>query len=162
LNSLTCRVCNLLQFEKEEVNGIVIDVRNCLGGQFKEALLTAGMFVKPTDKLINVLDASGFIKEKRGLYQTDMDRWPDTDGRPPTNVPRDKAVVLLTNRGSASSSEVLVAAIADNRSVSFPTLDTSRPRITMYVHVCLQRCMFMFAYNDVCSCLLTTLYVPVC
>ena len=118
-----------VQFEKEEVNGIVIDVRNCLGGQFKEALLTAGMFVKPTDKLINVLDASGFVKEKRGLYQTDIDRWPDTEGRPPTNVPRDKAVVLLTNRGSASSSEVLVAAIADNRSVSFPTLDTSRPRI---------------------------------
>jgi len=114
------------KMEDDGVGGYIIDVRNCLGGIFKEALMTASMFQggddnsdsekgEPDAVLINILDASGFIKPEKLSKQIDWIRWPENDGRPLAKPVRsDKPVRILTNRGSASSSEVLALSLVGN------------------------------------------------
>lgn len=96
----------LKTFAKQEVSGVIIDVRNCLGGQFAEALMTASMFVDPDDRLVDIMDASGIMRDKKARYQIDDIRWPKSEGRPGKLAPSGLPMVLLTNRGSASASEV--------------------------------------------------------
>ncbi|EKX55027.1 hypothetical protein GUITHDRAFT_55303, partial [Guillardia theta CCMP2712] len=86
------------KMEDDGVGGYIIDVRNCLGGIFKEALMTASMF-------------------QGGDDNSDSEKGePDAnDGRPLAKPVRsDKPVRILTNRGSASSSEVLALSLVGN------------------------------------------------
>eukprot|EP00960_Hanusia_phi_P054821 762781-Hanusia_phi.AAC.24 len=120
------------RMEDAGVEGYIIDVRNCLGGIFKEALMTASMFQGEDQSsvdndqsgkenpdsdvvLINIQDASGFIKPEKLSKQIDWIRWPENDGRPLARPVRsDKPIRILTNRGSASSSEVLALSLVGN------------------------------------------------
>jgi len=108
----------LKQMDEQGVDGVIIDVRNCLGGMFKEALMAGAMLLggEPKDAtLVDVIDASGIIKKMKVQKQRDLDRWPLTNGFPlAKTVLRNKPVRIITNRGSASSSEVLAMALVGN------------------------------------------------
>ena len=147
--------------EAKHVAGYIIDVRNCLGGLLKEALVTASMFQEelpasssPSTRLyhapqkcrvetgcvdrvvadasqrgdgdsrgklgsrsltlLNIMDASGLVRAETLDDQRDLDRWPDTGGHPLEHPVTRKPIELLTNRGSASASEVLAMSLAGN------------------------------------------------
>lgn len=65
--------------------------------------------------LLNIMDASGLVRAETLDDQRDLDRWPSTGGHPREHaVSRSKPMEVLTNRGSASASEVLAMALASN------------------------------------------------
>ena len=92
----------ILKLKKENIDGLVLDVRYNRGGSLYEAVAMAGIFI----------DAGpmGVIKDKSGLNTTvkDMNRGTVYDG----------PLVLLVNGLSASASEFLAAALQDyNRAI---------------------------------------------
>ena len=84
----------------ENVNGIVIDLRNNPGGLFNQAIYVADAF----------LDA-GEIVSTRGRQPEDGDRYNATPGDLAEGLP----IVVLINGGSASSSEIVAGALQDHR-----------------------------------------------
>ena len=64
--------------------------------------------------LLNIMDASGLVRAETLDDQRDLDRWPDTGGHPLEHPVTRKPIELLTNRGSASASEVLAMSLAGN------------------------------------------------
>lgn len=109
----------LAQLEQEHVDGIILDLRNCLGGLFKEALYSAAMLLGEEEDatLVRTMDSSGFVKRLTVAQQRDAERWPDKKGFPlarPLDSLRSKPLRIITNRGSASSSEVLAMALVGN------------------------------------------------
>ena len=92
----------ILKLKKENIEGLVLDVRYNRGGSLKEAVAMAGIFV----------DAGpmGVIKVKGGITQSekDMNRGTVYDG----------PLLLMVNGLSASASEFLAAALQDyNRGI---------------------------------------------
>jgi carboxyl-terminal processing protease len=92
----------ILKLKKENVEGIILDVRFNGGGSLHEAVAMAGIFI----------DAGpvGVLKDKNGqlLIKKDMNRGTVYDG----------PLVLMVNGMSASASEILAAALQDyNRAV---------------------------------------------
>lgn len=84
----------------EEINGVVLDLRNNPGG-----LLTSG---------INISDAfldQGEIVSTRGRNPEDGDRFNATPG----DLIEGKPMVVLINSGSASASEIVAGALQDHR-----------------------------------------------
>ncbi|MBM1220619.1 S41 family peptidase [Ponticoccus sp. SC2-23] len=84
----------------DNVNGIVIDLRNNPGGLFNQAIYVADAF----------LDA-GEIVSTRGRQPEDGDRYNATPGDLAEGLP----IVVLINGGSASSSEIVAGALQDHR-----------------------------------------------
>ncbi len=87
----------ILKLEKENVNGIIIDLRDNGGGSLGEVVKMAGLFI---DK-----GAIVQIKTKHGKAQI----LADTDPR----VQYDGKLIVLVNHFSASASEIFAAAIQD-------------------------------------------------
>ena len=83
--------------EGEEISALVIDLRNNGGGLLPEATLSSGLFIKQ-GPIVLVRDARGNV-----LPQFDVD--PD--------IAYDGPLVVLINRFSASSSEIMAAALRD-------------------------------------------------
>ncbi|WP_276365401.1 carboxy terminal-processing peptidase [Chryseolinea sp. H1M3-3] len=87
----------ILKLKKENIDGLMLDVRYNGGGSLKEAVAMAGIFI----------DAGpmGVLKEKSGaiISEKDMNRGTVYDG----------PLVLLVNGFSASASEFLAAALQD-------------------------------------------------
>jgi carboxyl-terminal processing protease len=88
-------------FDREGYRALVLDVRNDGGG-----LLQA--VIQISDDL---LDSGTIVSTKgRNPFENSVSR-----ARPDLLVSKDKPVVLLINKGSASASEILAGALKDNR-----------------------------------------------
>ncbi len=91
-------VMRLLRYlEGQGVDGVVLDIRNNGGGSLSESIAMAGLFV-PKGPAVQVRDEEG---EVRVL------------GAPGSGPLYQGPLVVLTNRASASASEILAAALQD-------------------------------------------------
>lgn len=84
----------------DNVNGVVLDLRNNPGGLLTQAIKVSDAF----------LDA-GEIVSTRGRDPIDSDRFNATEG----DLTEGKPVVVLINGGSASASEIVAGALQDHR-----------------------------------------------
>ncbi|NRA99946.1 MAG: S41 family peptidase [Rhodobacteraceae bacterium] len=84
----------------DNVNGIVIDLRNNPGGLLQSAIRVSDAFL---DK--------GEIVSTRGRDPQDGDRFNATEG----DLAEGKPIVVLINGGSASASEIVAGALQDHR-----------------------------------------------
>jgi len=84
----------------ENINGVVIDLRNNPGGLLSQAIRVSDAFL---DK--------GEIVSTRGRDPEDGDRYNATPG----DLINGKPIVVLVNGGSASASEIVAAALKDHR-----------------------------------------------
>jgi len=96
--SATRDVAKLLQqFRTQDIDGVVMDLRNNGGGSLDEAIELTGLFI---DKgpVVQVRESGGRVSVNG-----------DSDG----GVAWDGPLAVLTNRGSASASEIFAGAIQD-------------------------------------------------
>ncbi|WP_303964242.1 carboxy terminal-processing peptidase [Succinatimonas hippei] len=87
----------IAKLKREKVRAMVIDLRSNGGGLLPEATLSTGLFIKD-GPVVQIRDAVGNV-----LPQFDEDDGIDFDG----------PLVVLINRLSASSSEIMAAALRD-------------------------------------------------
>lgn len=85
------------QLNAEKADGLVMDLRNNGGGSLNEAISLTGLFIK-TGPVVQVRDASGEVQ-----VSADEDQGVAFAG----------PMVVLTNRFSASASEIFAAALQD-------------------------------------------------
>jgi carboxyl-terminal processing protease len=85
------------KLKKQNVEGIILDLRNNGGGALEDARLMGGLFIKKGP----IVQVKGFQGTKEVLT--------DTDGK----IYFKKPVVVLVNRFSASASEIVAAALQD-------------------------------------------------
>ncbi|NIZ15108.1 S41 family peptidase [Phaeobacter sp. HF9A] len=84
----------------DNVNGIVLDLRNNPGGLLNQAISVADSFLE-----------SGEIVSTRGRNPEDGERFNATAG----DLVNGKPIVVLINGGSASASEIVAGALQDHR-----------------------------------------------
>lgn len=89
----------LKKLKAENVDGIVMDIRNNGGGSLYEVVKMVGLFIK-TGPIVQVKDRSGNV---------DQMTWRDND----PNVLYDGPLAVLVNEFSASASEIFAGAIQD-------------------------------------------------
>lgn len=114
----------LSKLESENVDGIIVDLRNNGGGLLPEAVYTTGLFIKD-GPVVFVRDVNG----NESAYD-------DTDASMLYKGP----LVVLINRLSASSSEIMAAALQDygralivgDTSYGKGTVQQSRPLTRLY------------------------------
>lgn len=114
----------LSKLESENVDGIIVDLRNNGGGLLPEAVYTTGLFIKD-GPVVLVRDVNG----NESAYD-------DTDASMLYKGP----LVVLINRLSASSSEIMAAALQDygralivgDTSYGKGTVQQSRPLARLY------------------------------
>lgn len=114
----------LSKLESENVDGIIVDLRNNGGGLLPEAVYTTGLFIKD-GPVVLVRDVNG----NESAYD-------DTDASMLYKGP----LVVLINRLSASSSEIMAAALQDygralivgDNSYGKGTVQQSRPLTRLY------------------------------
>lgn len=114
----------LSKLESESVDGIIVDLRNNGGGLLPEAVYTTGLFIKD-GPVVLVRDVNG----NESAYD-------DTDASMLYKGP----LVVLINRLSASSSEIMAAALQDygralivgDTSYGKGTVQQSRPLTRLY------------------------------
>ena len=114
----------LSKLESENVDGIIVDLRNNGGGLLPEAVYTTGLFIKD-GPVVLVRDVNG----NESAYD-------DTDASMLYKGP----LVVLINRLSASSSEIMAAALQDygralivgDTSYCKGTVQQSRPLTRLY------------------------------
>ena len=96
--STTADVAKLVRkLKRENVSGLVLDLRRNGGGSLEEAVALTGLFIKE-GPVVQVRDTEGRVME-------------DVD--PDPSVFYDGPLVVLTSRFSASASEILAAALQD-------------------------------------------------
>lgn len=83
--------------KKENVEGLIIDLRNNGGGSLQEAVELTGLFIK-SGPVVQVKDGAGSIKN-----ETDFN----------SDILYDGPLTVLVNRFSASASEIFSAAMQD-------------------------------------------------
>ena len=114
----------LSKLESENVDGIIVDLRNNGGGLLPEAVYTTGLFIKD-GPVVLVRDVNG----NESAYD-------DTDA----SMLYKGTLVVLINRLSASSSEIMAAALQDygralivgDTSYGKGTVQQSRPLTRLY------------------------------
>lgn len=114
----------LLKLAKEHVDGIIVDLRNNGGGLLPEAVYTTGLFIK-SGPVVLVRD----VNANESAYE---DNDPEIFYKGP--------LVVLINRLSASSSEIMAAALQDygraliigDTSYGKGTVQQSRPLTRLY------------------------------
>jgi len=96
--SATADVAKLLEkLKKENITGLILDLRRNGGGSLQEAISLTGLFIP-----------SGPVVQTRGMEgRTEIGR--DRDGK----VAYDGPLLVLTSRMSASASEILAGALQD-------------------------------------------------
>lgn len=87
---------------KQGIKGLIIDERNNSGGAVDGAMQVANIFLPANKTLVTIQGKKGSNRDQRYISTGS------------TLVPKDLPIVLLTNGGSASSSEILAAALKDN------------------------------------------------
>ncbi|MBI3551833.1 MAG: carboxy terminal-processing peptidase [Elusimicrobia bacterium] len=87
----------LIALKKNNVDGVILDLRRNGGGSLSEAVSLTGLFI-PEGPVVQVKDARGITKVLR-----------DTEPDMLYNGP----LIVLTSRASASASEILAAALQD-------------------------------------------------
>ena len=99
----------LMKLKDENVDGIIIDLRDNGGGSLSEVVNIAGFFI-PKGPVVQVRDRNGKVS-----HLDDKD----------ASVLFDGNVLVMTNQFSASASEIFAAALQDyNRAVIFGTPQT--------------------------------------
>lgn len=89
----------LRRLMKEKIEGLVLDLRDNGGGSLDEAIKLTGLFV-PAGPVVQAKDWRGSIS------------WRDCENEKPVY---DGPMIVLTNKASASASEILAAALQDYR-----------------------------------------------
>ena len=84
----------------ENINGIVLDLRNNPGGLLNQAIRVTDAFLE-----------KGEIVSTRGRYSRDSERYNAKAGA----LANGKPIVVLINGGSASASEIVAGALQDHR-----------------------------------------------
>jgi carboxyl-terminal processing protease len=84
----------------ENINGIVLDLRNNPGGLLNQAIRVTDAFLE-----------KGEIVSTRGRYSRDSERYNAKTG----DLANGKPIVVLINGGSASASEIVAGALQDHR-----------------------------------------------
>lgn len=84
----------------DEINGVIIDLRNNPGGLLSQAIRVSDAFLE-----------KGEIVSTRGRDPADGERFNAT----PDDLAQGKPVVVLINGGSASASEIVAGALQDHR-----------------------------------------------
>lgn len=84
-------------FEKEKVNGVILDLRNNGGGALIDAQIMAGLFIEK-GPIVKIKHSNGTI-----------DSYDDLD----PSVSHKGSLVVLVNKFSASASEIVAAALQD-------------------------------------------------
>ena len=84
----------------ENINGVVVDLRNNPGGLLNQAIRVSDAFLE-----------SGEIVSTRGRGARDSERYNATPG----DLTNGKPVVVLINGGSASASEIVAGALQDHQ-----------------------------------------------
>jgi hypothetical protein len=87
---------------KENIHGLVFDLRDNGGGSLDEAVKLTGLFV-PSGPVVQAKDWRGSIS------------WKDSEAEKPVY---DGPMIVLVNKASASASEILAAALQDYRRAS--------------------------------------------
>jgi carboxyl-terminal processing protease len=87
----------LTQFQKSNIDGVVIDLRNNGGGSLDEAINLTGLFID-NGPVVQERDAKGHIQVENNTTNNVVWRGP---------------LGVLINRGSASASEIFAAAVQD-------------------------------------------------
>lgn len=87
----------LKRLKKQDVNGMILDLRNNGGGALQDAQEMSGLFIK-----------QGPIVQIRS-HNGDIDVLRDTN----TNITYDGPLIVMVNRFSASASEILAGAMQD-------------------------------------------------
>ncbi len=87
----------LKKFHQENVDGVIIDLRNNGGGSLQEAIQLTGLFIKD-GPVVQVKNSSNIIEVNRD---------------PDPTILYDGPLAVLVNRSSASASEIFSAAIQD-------------------------------------------------
>ena len=87
----------LKEIETQNIDGLIIDVRNNSGGYLTSVTDICNLFLKKGDIIYQLEDSKGKVKKK------------DT-----TKEKRNYKVVVLINGGSASASEILASAIKES------------------------------------------------
>jgi len=82
---------------REEIKGVIIDLRNNIGGYVDNTIWIADKFLDK-DELITIINDGQYTEEKRARHKAEID------------LP----VICLVNNQSASASEILAAALQDN------------------------------------------------
>ena len=96
--STTADVAKLLdKLKRENVAGVILDLRNNGGGSLEEAIKLAGLFIK-AGPVVQVRETSGTVEE--------LDD-------PDPSICYDGPLVVLTSRHSASASEIVAGALQD-------------------------------------------------
>ena len=114
----------LSKLESENVDGIIVDLRNNGGGLLPEAVYTTGLFIKD-GPVVLVRDVNGNESAYDGTDASMLYKGP---------------LVVLINRLSASSSEIMAAALQDygralivgDTSYGKGTVQQSRPLTRLY------------------------------
>ena len=84
----------------ENINGIVLDLRNNPGGLLNQAIRVSDAFLE-----------KGEIVSTRGRYSRDSERYNAKAG----DLANGKPIVVLINGGSASASEIVAGALKDHK-----------------------------------------------
>ncbi|HBK57173.1 MAG TPA: tail-specific protease, partial [Xanthomonadales bacterium] len=87
----------LAAFREQQVDGVLVDLRNNGGGSLNEAIELTGLFIE-TGPVVQVREAGGRVS-----VESDRSRTVAWDG----------PLAVLVNRASASASEIFAAAIQD-------------------------------------------------
>ncbi len=87
----------LTKLKKENVQGVILDLRRNGGGSLDEAIRLTGLFIKE-GPVVQVVNTDGKVEEES-----------DTD----PSVLYDGPLIVLTSRFSASASEILAGALQD-------------------------------------------------
>ena len=96
--SATRDVAKILQkFNAQKLDGVVMDLRNNGGGSLNEAVELTGLFID-TGPVVQVRESGGRVS---------------VEGDRVSGVAWDGPLAVLTNRGSASASEIFAGAIQD-------------------------------------------------
>jgi carboxyl-terminal processing protease len=95
-------VVMLNDLQKQGMKGLVLDLRQNPGGLLDEAISISSMFVPKGELILKVEDRNGKVKE----YPSQNDGDPDFP------------LVVLIDKGSASASEILAAAVKESAGVS--------------------------------------------
>ncbi|WP_051919284.1 carboxy terminal-processing peptidase [Basilea psittacipulmonis] len=84
--------------QKENVAGLVLDLRNDGGGSLPQAAALSGLFLEPDSIVVQIQNANGHIDYVRS---------------PRTPTFWDKPIIVLVNKFSASASEIFAGAMQD-------------------------------------------------
>lgn len=92
----------LLDFNKKNVESVVVDLRNNGGGSLQEVLKLSGLFIGKNQPVVQVRNSQGTVEVLKSLESR---IW-------------DKPLVVMINRYSASASEIFAGVIKDyNRGI---------------------------------------------